>query len=303
MPKIYIGTAGWSYQDWIGSFYPKKNSANFDWLEFYSHYFNCVEVNTTYYAYTSDKVVNAWIRKTADVEDFTFTIKLHQDFTHAKNYDQQKINAVRYILDMLRKAERLGGLLIQFPYSFSFNDSNINYVKELREIFQNYDCFIEVRHKSWNNKNSFELFEQLDMVYATIDQPQIGEAIPFNPAVTKNKAYVRLHGRNAEAWKQSVNNFQSRQGRALTDGKKQTYEEQSERYNYLYSHSELIEIEQLIEPLLKSMKKIFIIFNNHPRGNAVANAFQLINLLEKRRVEIPRTTLAFYPQLSEINLC
>lgn len=292
MPKIYIGTAGWSYQDWIGSFYPKKQSGVFDWLEFYSHYFNCVEVNTTYYAYISDKVVNAWIRKTADVEDFTFTIKLHQDFTHAKNYNQQKINAVRYILDMLRKAERLGGLLIQFPYSFSFNDSNINYVKELREIFQNYDCFIEVRHKSWNNKNSFELFEQLDMVYATIDQPQIGKAIPFNPAVTKNKAYVRLHGRNAEAWKQSVNNF----------GKKQTYEEQSERYKYLYSHSELIEIEQLIEPLLKSMKKIFIIFNNHPRGNAVANAFQLINLLEKGRVEMPKTTLAAYPQLKAIAL-
>jgi len=300
MAKIYIGTAGWSYQDWIGSFYPKKQSGEFDlpdgkagWLQFYSHYFNCVEVNTTYYAYTSDKVVNAWIRKTSDLEDFTFTIKLHQDFTHVKNYDKQKIKAVTYILDLLRKAERLGGLLIQFPYSFSFNDSNIGYVKELREIFQNYDCFIEVRHKSWNNKNSFDLFEQLDLVYTTIDQPQIGEAIPFNPAVTKNKAYVRLHGRNAEAWKNSVNNY----------GKKQTYEEQSGRYNYLYSHSELIEIEQLLEPLLKSMKKIFIIFNNHPRGNAVANAFQLINLLEKRRIEIPRTTLTAYPQLSEISLC
>ena len=51
-PKFFLGTAGWSYKDWVPGFYPKQQSGSFDWLQFYSHYFNCVEVNSTYYAYT-----------------------------------------------------------------------------------------------------------------------------------------------------------------------------------------------------------------------------------------------------------
>ena len=82
MPKFYIGTAGWSYKDWVPNFYPKKQSGGFDWLQFYSHYFNCVEVNSTYYAYLSPRVFESWIRKVEDSDDFIFNVKLNQDFTH-----------------------------------------------------------------------------------------------------------------------------------------------------------------------------------------------------------------------------
>ena len=61
--------------------YPRKESTSLNWLTYYFTTFNCVEVNSTFYAYMSDKVVNSWIRKTANLEDFTFTVKLHQDFT------------------------------------------------------------------------------------------------------------------------------------------------------------------------------------------------------------------------------
>jgi len=290
MAKIYFGTAGWSYKDWVGSFYPENQSTKFDWLEFYSQYFNFVEVNSTYYVYVSDKVVRSWLRKVENLDDFIFTIKLHQDFTHKRNYDQQKIKAVNYILEMLGKSERLGCLLIQFPYSFSFNSANANYLRELKELFQNFKCFVEVRHKSWINKNAIESLQQLDLGFTTIDQPQIGEALSFEPVVINQKAYIRFHGRNAEAWKQSINNF----------GKEQTYQERSERYNYLYSPGELVEIEQIIRPLLNMVKELYIIFNNHPKGEAVANCFQLINMLENRKVKIPKTTLAKYPQLKPI---
>lgn len=291
MTKIYSGTAGWSYKDWIGPFYPKAQSSNFDWLSFYSHYFNCVEVNSTYYTYLSPRVVEGWVRKVVDNDDFLFNIKLHQDFTHKKDYDKQKIKAFYDTLGILDKAERLGGLLIQFPYSFSFNDPNVNYVKELREIFQNYDCFLEVRHKSWLNKEALELFKKHDLVYTTIDQPQIGQSMPLELIVTNGKAYIRFHGRNKEAWIKSLNNF----------GKKQTYEEQSARYSYLYSAAELIEIQQVIQPLLKTIKVIYVIFNNHPKGEGVANAFEMTSMLENNiKVDIPKTTLSVYPRLSRI---
>jgi uncharacterized protein YecE (DUF72 family) len=293
MPKYHIGTAGWSYKDWVPSFYPKNQSAGFDWLQFYSHYFNCVEVNSTYYAYLSPKIVEGWIRKVVDAEDFLFTVKLHQDFTHKKDFNQQKIKAVSYNLDMLAKAERLGGLLIQFPYSFSFDNTTANYVRKLRDIFQTYNCFVEVRHKSWVKKEALEMFKKLNLTYCTIDQPQIGEAIPFEPIITNSKAYLRFHGRNVKAWLKSINSY----------GKKQTYEEQSERYKYLYSPGELVEIDQKIKSIQEKVKEIYVIMNNHPQGDAIANAFELIHLLEEKdKVQMPSTIVKAYPRLEEIQL-
>ena len=290
MLKIYSGTAGWSYKDWVPSFYPKQQSQNFDWLEYYSHYFNCVEVNSTYYSYISDKIVEGWIRKTESLEDFLFTIKLHQDFTHKRIYDQEKIKAVSYNLDILSKAGRFGCLLIQFPYSFSFTEVNFNYIRKLKEIFDSFNCFVEVRHKSWFNKKVFEALQNVDLGFTTIDQPMVGEAIPFEPVVINGKAYIRFHGRNREAWINSVNNF----------GKAQTYEEQNTRYDYFYSPGELIGFEQIIVPLIKTLKEIYIIFNNHPHGQAPANALQMINLLEKRLVEIPKNLINAFPRLNSI---
>ena len=292
MPKYYIGTAGWSYKDWVPAFYPKNQSGNFDWLQFYMHYFNCVEVNSTYYAYISPKVVEGWINKVSDSDDFMFTLKLHQDFTHKKDFDKQKINAVDYNLDMLAKAERLGGLLIQFPYSFSFNNASADYLRRLSELFQGYNCVVEVRHSSWNNKQAMELFKQLNLTFCTIDQPQIGKAISFEPIITNHKAYLRFHGRNVEAWMNSINNY----------GKKQTYEQQSERYKYLYSPGELVEVEQKIKSINEKVNEVYVIMNNHPQGDAVANTFELMHLLEeKTRVHMPETIVKSFPRLEMIS--
>jgi len=292
MPKFYIGTAGWSYKDWVPAFYPKQQSGGFDWLQFYSHYFNCVEVNSTYYTYLSPKIVQGWVRKVIDSEDFIFTIKLHQDFTHKKDFDRQKIKAVNDNLDILAKEERLGGLLIQFPYSFPFTNVTAEYVRKLSEIFQNYNCFVEVRHSSWNNKQAMELFKELNLTFCTIDQPQVGKSISFDPVITNDKTYIRFHGRNVEAWVQSINNF----------GKKQTYEEQSSRYKYLYSLGELVEIQQKIMEVHEKVKEVYVIMNNHPTGDAVANAFELIHLLEEKiKIDMPETIVKAFPRLEKIS--
>jgi uncharacterized protein YecE (DUF72 family) len=291
-PKYNIGTAGWSYKDWVPNFYPKNQSGGFDWLQFYSHYFNCVEVNSTYYTYISPKIVDGWIKKVEDADDFIFHIKLHQDFTHKRKFDEQYIKAVRYNLDLLRKSERLGGLLIQFPYSYSFDGNSVQHIQKLRDIFSDIDCFIEVRHSSWNNNRALEFFKKNNLIFCTIDQPQIGQAIEFDPIITNDKAYIRFHGRNTEAWKKSLSNF----------GKLQTYEEQSSRYSYLYSPGELVEIEQKIKSIQQKVKEVNVIMNNHPQGDAVANAFELIHLLEeKAKIEMPTTILRAYPRLEEIS--
>ena len=289
--KFNIGTAGWSYKDWVPNFYPKNQSGGFDWLQFYSDYFNCVEVNSTYYTYISPKVVDGWIKKVEGTNDFVFHIKLHQDFTHKRKFDEQNIKAVRYNLDQLRKSERLGGLLIQFPYSYSFDGNSVQHIQKLRDIFSDASCFVEVRHQSWKNNRALDLFKENDGTLCTIDQPQIGQAIEFDPKIINDKAYIRFHGRNAEAWKKSLSNF----------GKPQTYEEQSSRYSYLYSPGELVEIEQKIKSIQHKVKEVNVIMNNHPQGDAVANAFELIHLLEeKTKVEMPPTITRAYPRLQEM---
>jgi uncharacterized protein YecE (DUF72 family) len=288
MPKFYIGTAGWSYKDWVPSFYPKQQSAKFDFLKFYSAYFNVVEVNSTYYAYVDPKVVQGWIEKVNGIEDFIFTIKLHQDFTHKRNFDNDKITHVNNNLNLLEKEGRLGGLLIQFPYSFSFQQSNFIYLKKLKELFEGFNLFVEVRHKSWFNGEVTDAFKELNLTYCIIDQPLIGSALPFEPVVTNDKIYLRFHGRNTGAWLASINNF----------GKQQSYTEQNERYSYLYSPGELIEIEMEIEKIIDQVKEVYIIMNNHPKGDAAANAFEMIHYLEKKnKINMPRTIIENYPRL------
>jgi uncharacterized protein YecE (DUF72 family) len=293
MKKLFVGTAGWSYKDWIGSFYTGNQSKNYDWLEFYSKYFNTVEVNSSYYTYLSPRVVDGWIRKVEVCEDFLFTIKLHQDFTHKKNFSEEQIKVVKFNLDKLEDANRLGGLLIQFPYSFALNKENANHVKNLTEIFSEYEKFIEVRHKSWFIPRFFDFVKKGKSSLCTIDQPIIGDAVDFKPIKVGENLYIRFHGRNEKVWKQSLTNF----------GSKQSYEQQSERYDYLYSPGELIEIEQAIKEVMDTVKKIYIILNNHPKGNAVANALELLHLLgERMKVNVPPTTLSAYPRLGKIVL-
>lgn len=293
MPKLYIGTAGWSYKDWMPNFYPKEQNKDFDWLTFYSRHFNVVEVNTTYYAYTNPKIIHGWLNKVSDTEEFLFTIKLHQDFTHKRTYQESNIKAVQYTLDILEKENRLGGLLIQFPYSFSFSEESVRYIRTLKDLFSSRKIFLEIRHASWNNKITYEFLQQYNITFCTIDQPQIGYSVKFNPVLTGDKAYIRFHGRNIEAWRSSIKNF----------GKEQNYEQQSERYKYLYTPGEIAEIDQELRKIYDKVKDIYIIMNNHPTGYAVANAFELLFMLrEKQRFRIPENTIKAFPRLQSINL-
>ncbi|MDZ7764285.1 MAG: DUF72 domain-containing protein [Melioribacteraceae bacterium] len=291
MKKLYVGTAGWSYKDWIGSFYPKAQSADFNWLEYYSQFFNCVEVNASYYTYIDPKVVKSWLQHTSDKNDFLFTIKLHQDFTHKKNFTNENTKAVKLVLDQLAGDGKLGGLLMQFPYSFSLDKENANHVKNLIDTFGEYEKFIEVRHKSWFIDRFFNFVKENKASLCTIDQPVLGQAVEFEPTAVGKNLYLRFHGRNEEAWSKSIKNF----------GKKQTYEQQSARYDYLYSPGELIEIDQKLKEVIDTVNKVIVIMNNHPHGNAVANALELLHLLnEKMKVNVPENTLKSYPRLKKI---
>ena len=102
--------------------------------------------------------------------------------------------------------------------------------------------------------------------------------------MTSRLGYVRMHGRNNANW------FKKEAGR---DG----------RYDYLYSHEEIrewVERVRLMQGKRKGGSDIFIIANNHYRGQAPANALEITSMIEGRKVEVPDTLLAAYPRLEEV---
>ncbi|HOJ18896.1 MAG: DUF72 domain-containing protein [Ignavibacteriales bacterium] len=276
--RYYIGTAGWSYKDWVRVFYPKQQDSSFDYLTFYSQYFNITEVNSTYYTYITPSIASGWLRKVDEEDDFVFTVKLNGDFTHKRKFSKENVLKTVAVLDILAKNSRLNGILMQFPYSFVFNGESVRYVGMLSEIFGMYNRFIEIRHSSWNNKDAEGFMSENDLTFTTVDQPQLGEAMDFKPVITNGRGYFRLHGRNGEGWKKSISDF----GRGERGG------DPNERYRYLYSLSELTDIAQKIKEKEGKLKEINVIMNNHPGGGAVVNALEMIILLgEKLKKKIP----------------
>jgi uncharacterized protein YecE (DUF72 family) len=142
--QIRVGTAGWSYKDWEGVFYPpgmqrKKQHP----LELISQCFDMVEVNTSFYGHLQPELVKLWARKVAANPQFVFTAKLHRSFTHSPIAVMEPTSAAtikpndederlaREGLEALASTGKLGALLIQFPVSFKNTSLNREYLETL----------------------------------------------------------------------------------------------------------------------------------------------------------------------------
>jgi len=119
--------------------------------------------------------------------------------------------------------------------------------------------------------------------FCNIDQPVIGPSLAPSARATAAVAYVRLHGRNYAHW------FTSNQSPA-------------ERYNYLYSPTELEPWAARIQNIARRAEVTFVIANNHFEGKAVVNALQLINLLRNQPTRVPESLRQAYPELNKIAL-
>src|ERR1051325_6966027 len=129
---IYIGPAGWAYQDWEGTVYPQKPGKNFDPLEYLARYFNTIEINSSFYRPPAVTTTKAWANRVAANKEFTFTAKLNRLFTHergkATKADEKEF---RTGMDVLAKAGKLGSLLLQFPWSFKNTPDDRVYLAKL----------------------------------------------------------------------------------------------------------------------------------------------------------------------------
>jgi len=283
MAHIYTGTAGWSYEDWEGIVYPLQHGAGFHPLTFLAGYMDMVEINSTFYRPASPLMSQSWVRKVAAFPEFLFAVKLHQDFTHNRAAATlQAAEAFKRGLEPIAAAGRLAALLIQFPWSFANTPENVRYLTALFTMFADYPKALEVRHSSWDAPEFFDLLAARNVGYCNIDQPVIGKSLkPSAVVTTRAFAYVRLHGRNYQDW------FRKEAGR-------------DDRYNYLYAKDELGEWVDRIKQLSAGADRIYVVTNNHYRGQALANALQIKNMITGEKLDIPPDLMKQYPVLGDI---
>jgi uncharacterized protein YecE (DUF72 family) len=281
--RYYIGTAGWSYEDWDGVVYPPDKERGFHPLSYLAAYISIVEVNSTFYRPPVLSMSLFWIKKLAGFPDFLLSVKLHQVFTHEReSYSRKDADAFKLGIEPLVAARRLAALLIQFPWSYRNTEEHRDYLAGLFELFAGYPLALEVRHASWDERRFFELLREHHVAFCNIDQPVIGESLRPSAVVTHpDFSYVRFHGRNYKDW------FRKDAGR-------------DDRYNYLYAKDELGDWIKMIKDLGKDSDRIYVITNNHYRGQALANALQIKNMVSGEKLEIPGSLLKQYPVLEDI---
>ncbi len=276
--KLYIGPAGWSYPDWRGVVYPHKRPRDFSELGFIAKYFNAVEINSTFYKIPSAASVQRWVEQVKARDDFLFCVKLERQFTHSQAAIDRSMTArFTNILAPFVDQKRLGAVLIQFPWQFKKNGAAVERLLRISDFLRDFPCAFEFRHASWQHDDVLKMLAQRHAAFVNIDQPVIGDSVKPSGAVTASFAYARFHGRNSAAW------FAADAGR-------------NERYNYLYSDSELASWASPIKEMSKKTEQVFIIFNNHFRGQALINAFQMMHQMKKEKPPAPEMLLRFYPQ-------
>jgi uncharacterized protein YecE (DUF72 family) len=184
--NLYVGTSGYAYKEWKGSFYPKDLPEK-QMLHFYGEHFKSVEINNTFYRLPKKSMLEAWASEVPP--DFKFVVKASQRITHFQRLNDCS-EILNYLLDVTAGlGDRLGPLLFQLPPNFKKD------VPRLREFFT---CIplerrlaFEFRHESWFDNETFELLRQrnVSLCIAEADEEE-GVAVPFEP--TADWGYLRL---------------------------------------------------------------------------------------------------------------
>jgi len=183
MPRLLVGTSGYNFPEWRGSFYPPK-LASAKWLEYYAQQLGTVEINYTFYRMPSEKTISGW--NAATPESFTFVLKAPQRITHIarlRNIDEP----LRNFLDVIRKLNaKLGAVLFQLPPNFKKDLARVGDL--LTQFPTDVRAACEFRHASWWSDDVYELLRSTNTALCIADTEE-----GTTPLVaTADFGYIRL---------------------------------------------------------------------------------------------------------------
>jgi uncharacterized protein YecE (DUF72 family) len=303
---IRIGTCSWADEALSKYFYPPGLPAG-ERLAYYAERFDTVELDSTYYRLPVESMAERWVEQTPD--DFVMHVKAFGVMTRhpvkreqlppdlrdeapvdergrvdhpPREFRAEVFRQFRAALDPLRQAEKLGGILFQFPPYVVYKPASLDYLTWTREQMADDDMLVEFRHTSWYEEDVrsevLSYLEEHDMSLVVVDAPKV-EAKNVPPtllALTSPTLYVRFHGRNAGTW--------NVRGRSA-----------AERFDYLYSDDELREWVGPLRELSEQAENAYVLFNNNNRSpggdggwvsQAATNAQALRQLLKKAQVPV-----------------
>ena len=186
MRNLHLGTLGWSYSFWKGSFYPSKTASK-DFLAYYATQFDTVEVDSTFYRIPTVQAVTNWKNQTPT--SFTFSMKFPGVITHVKMLkDCQRETG--FFLERTRfLGEKLGPLLLQFPPNFGV-DHLTDLADFLQKLPKSNRYVVEIRDQAWLNTDFYSLLRANNAALAWVDRP----SMPQTSEVTSDFLYVRWEG-------------------------------------------------------------------------------------------------------------
>jgi uncharacterized protein YecE (DUF72 family) len=296
MGQIRVGTAGWTDRSLIDSgWYPAGAGNPEQRLRYYATQFPLVEVDSTYYALPAERNAEAWAARTPD--GFTFNVKAFSLFTqhptpvrmlpadlreaagkagkdrvYLKDVDPEVTSQAwdRFLaaLEPLRRAGKLGAILLQFPPWFPISRASKEYIVACAERAAPRRVCVEFRNHTWmtddNQKETLEFLSAHQLPYVCVDEPQgYPNSIPPVLAATSDLAVIRLHG-HSEAWESH---------------------DVQERFRYRYDDEELRKWAGQAQKLALDADETHVVFNNCYRDYAHVNAQRLEGLIGDRETK------------------
>jgi uncharacterized protein YecE (DUF72 family) len=183
---IMVGTSGWSYKEWKGSFYPPKLPAE-EMLRFYASRFPTVEVNNSFYRIPSERVLAGWAQQVP--ESFRFVLKASRRVTHNSRLKDEDGSLAYFLQAVNPLGERLGPTLFQLPPTFSKDFGRLQGF--LGRLPKRWPAAIEFRHASWFDDEVYALLRSRDVALVAVDEDE-GEGIGAPLIPTASWGYLRL---------------------------------------------------------------------------------------------------------------
>ncbi|HTZ51640.1 MAG TPA: DUF72 domain-containing protein [Spirochaetia bacterium] len=188
--QLRIGTSGYSYKEWKGSFYPEGLKAA-DMLAFYARNLGTVEINATFYRLPTRKLVEGWASQVPD--GFRFVLKVSQKITHFKRLKGVEEETSFLVECASLMGDKLGALLVQIPPNFKRDDERLAAFLSL--LPGGMKAALEVRNESWHSPEVYQLLEQrgVALVFSQTDEepePRVVRTAPWGYLRLRKMSYT-----------------------------------------------------------------------------------------------------------------
>ena len=181
--RILVGTSGWSYKEWKGSFYPSDLPAD-DMLRHYATRLPAVEINNSFYRIPKEKVLLEWAEQTP--AGFRFVLKASRRITHINRLTDEDGSLGYFLRTANVLGDRLGPTLFQCPPSLR---KNIDLLRGfIGKVPRTWRAALEFRHESWFDDEVYDALRAHDIALVGVDEDE--QATPLVP--TAPWGYLRL---------------------------------------------------------------------------------------------------------------